>query len=340
MAFTLHSNIVIGKFAFKGVHEVRIKKSLRSYIDTAVVKIPAKCRVLKKDGKSYGDVETGKQFSEGDQVVINLGYNDDIREEFRGFVKRVNFNIPCEVECEGYSYQLRRNTVKGSWKTVTLKELVNVAIAGTDVKAKVVYDMNLINVAIPRDVIYTGADVLDFIEKETHGAVTAYFEDAQTLWVGLKYSAKHRFEFKENNPKYVLGKNVVRDGQLKERLADKMNFIVNFLHKDIKGKKHKGEAVRDNAQDLGKIKKFILQHVSDPAKLKELAEAYADDELFNGYEGKINAFLQPYAEPGDKATLVDRRYSIKGGDYVIEETEVIFGRSGGRRIVDIRTKVG
>lgn len=334
MAFVLGSKIKIGSFSFQGVHEVRIKKSIRNYINTGVIKLPAKCRVLKRDGSSIVELETGKQFSEGDPVKVELAYNGDYRQEFEGFVRRVNFNIPLEVEIEGYSWQLRRNNVKRSWAKTTVKEVLTEAIKGTDIVLQVETDVPLVNVVMTTGM--TGADVLDYIlDKATDGALKAFFLDAKTLWVGLQYTAH------KNTVKYVLGKNVIRDNQLKECIKEKTNVIIVYKHKEPSGTKHKGEAKHHNAKanTISKVRNKMLQHIADSSILEKLAAAKLQDVNYTGYEGKINSFLQPYAEPGDKIVLVDNRYEIKGGSYIADSVEVIYGRNGARRIVEIGAKI-
>lgn len=340
MAFVLNSLIRIGNWQFRGVHDVRINKSLRTYQDTAVIKLPAVCRTLSKDGKTVRDVETATRFSQGDEVVVQLGYNGDLREEFRGFVKRVNFNVPVEVECEGYSYLLSRNKCKKDWnpKTTTLSK-VAAAIArdaGINVVLGQDADGPLVNFIPNPGTAMTCSEVLDYLlDKGLSNKLRAFFVQPDTLWIGLKYTA-----FKAD-VKYVLGRNVLRDNQLKERERSKTNVEIVLKHKEPTGKRHRGKAKDYNAKlnQTGSKKVKNMAHVADDGYLKKLASAGLEDQNYTGYEGKINAFLQPYCEPGYKALLVDNRYSVKGGGYVVEGIEVRYGRSGARRSVEIGLKV-
>src|SRR4051812_34178084 len=119
--FALESDITIGKFRFSGVNELRIKTSLHSIIDTALINIPSVARIITNGKVVSENVITGNQFAEGDRVTIKLGYSGNMQTEFRGFVKRCDLNMPLQVECEGYSWQLRRNTINGFYKRINVK---------------------------------------------------------------------------------------------------------------------------------------------------------------------------------------------------------------------------
>jgi hypothetical protein len=84
----------------------------------------------------------------------------------------------------------------------------------------------------------------------------------------------------------------------------------------------------------------ILNQVNDSSTLKQLANEKAYQLNYEGYEGSINAFLQPYATPGYQAYVTDDRYPEKNGTYIIEGTEVYFGMNGARRIVEIGPMTG
>ncbi|NDC42898.1 MAG: hypothetical protein EBZ77_15335, partial [Chitinophagia bacterium] len=126
--FELNSIIKIGTFQFAGVHKVGIRRSLHSYVDTAEIQIPALAKITQGARKSASLLQTKSLFTEGDPVSIQLGYNGKLVEEFRGFYKRGSLGQTLTVEAEGYVYQLRRNRIKGSFKQVTVKELLAAAV--------------------------------------------------------------------------------------------------------------------------------------------------------------------------------------------------------------------
>lgn len=73
--------------------------------------------------------------------------------------------------------------------------------------------------------------------------------------------------------------------------------------------------------------------------MKSLAGQELKRHSFDGYRGKIETFLFPYALPGMVAALDDPIYQERSGNYYIESTETTFGTGGARRSVEIGIKV-
>jgi hypothetical protein len=322
--YNLSSNIVIGNYDFK-VHELRIKKSLHSYMDTAIIKLPTSARCKNKDGSITQSIATAKYFAVGDKVVIDLGYDGKLKNEFTGFVSRINFTTPLEIECEGYAWQLRQKSFKGSFKKITVKELLEQLIVGTDIvldKEMDKFEIPITNFTIPEQPIL---GILDYLKE--HCMCSIFFKN-NILFCGLSYQKKG------NVVKHTLGYNVIKDGNLKERKANEVNVIVN-----ISSEKSDGTKAKISSGDAGgKVinKKTI---VTDEGVLKMMADKKLATYSFDGYEGKITTFLIPYCEPLDESELKDNKYAERTGKYVIDATEVIYNRSGGRRINDLGIKI-
>src|SRR5665213_236632 len=102
--FIMTANVTSGPYKPFSPSSLTWKRSIDSYSDSAMIKIPAVCH-LGKD-RNYNLVDTASQFAEGMKVQINAGYDDNNDLRFIGFIKRINYTIPLELECEGYAYQL------------------------------------------------------------------------------------------------------------------------------------------------------------------------------------------------------------------------------------------
>src|SRR5882762_1162378 len=102
--FRMTCDIYIGKFKPVKPNAVKWARSVDNYSDSATIKLPA-ISMLKREGDFYERVQTGLQFKEGMPVTINAGYNGRNDTRYRGFIRRINFTVPLELECEGYSYQ-------------------------------------------------------------------------------------------------------------------------------------------------------------------------------------------------------------------------------------------
>lgn len=332
--FELNSIIKIGKFKpFRGVSEVTIKKSIRNYCDTAVVKLPSTAIMKQSGTAATQSVLTAQQFKRGDKINIQLGYNGVMREEFEGFIKRVNKATPCELECEGYAFQLRDKTFNASYKSVTLKNLLSDIIEGTDI----VLDSQIPDVPFQKYsfVQVNAFKALELIIKDCGKAIAIWF-DKNVLYAGLSYlhfSEKNR----EGKPDavYKVGYNIVRDGQMKERIAGDDKVEVEFYHRKNNGKR---ETARVGVKNSNATRKK-LQAIADLPTLEALARAKEKEKNYTGFEGKATGFLQPFYKPGAKVKYIDPKYPEKSGNYLIESTEVKYSTSGARRIGEIGIKL-
>ncbi|WP_295669513.1 hypothetical protein [uncultured Mucilaginibacter sp.] len=354
MAFALNSRIVIGSYAFPGgVYELTIKKNVHVIIDTAKLQIPGLGQVVSLKGVANtvleliglgtfniannlpaSSVQTAKLFKEGDKVSIDLGYNGDLRNEFRGFVRRVNLTTPISIEMEGYAWQLRNQNILASWKKTTLRDVLVRVIQGTDiVLSPDTPQITLTNYFIHNE---DGLKVLENLKKKM--LLTVYFAD-NMLYVGIEEGRTTADTTGVQvlaglaEVKYNIGYNCPsKQPELKQRLgAD------NAIRVRLKTKGKNGKNVLYEAGDTdGAIVDRIIPFSSDANYLKTLAAVYLKKLKYNGFEGKVTGFLQPYCQPGWKGTLTDKRYEgARAGSYFIPGTEVQFGVKGAKRIAEI-----
>jgi hypothetical protein len=326
--FVLNSNITIGDYSFNRVHAVKVKRSIHTLGSTASIKIPATAYFV-QEGEPKTAVETAKQFKAGDKVEINLAYNEDYQTEFVGFVKRINYAFPVEVECEDYIYWLKKKDIKTSWPKTSLKEVLQFIIADTHDDIKL--SGQIPNVEFTEfEINSNAADALQKIKD--HYGLTIYFETDGTLYAGLSYVPnKGIIKYQINGDKC----NIIKGNQLKYRLADDIRLKVKAVH--IKADNTKIEA--ELGDEDGEQRTLFFYDVENMADLEKLAQQEIDKLKFDGYDGKITTFLQPYAEPGYIADLSDSIYADRSGEYYIESTEVNFNTGGARRIVEIGIKV-
>ncbi|MDB5029725.1 hypothetical protein [Mucilaginibacter sp.] len=354
MAFVLNSIIKIGQYSFPGgVNELVIKKNVHVIIDTATLKIPGLGGIVSiksvinqtlsfvglgtqqvTPNLPNSSVQTAKLFKEGDPVSIDLGYNGDLRNEFRGFVRRVNLTTPITIEMEGYAWQLRNQNILASWKVTTVKEVLTRVIQGTDiVLSPDIPNIPLTNYSIPNK---SGLDILD--DLKTRALLTIYFAD-NVLYAGIEEGrtttntdgTKTLTGLAE--VKYNIGYNcVTNQPDLKQRLGKD-----NLVRVRITARLKTGKVALYEAGDMGgAIQTINMPYLRDGENLKDLAAARLKRLKYDGFEGKITGFLQPFCLPGWKATITDKRYNgARAGTYFVPGIEVTFGVKGARRKVDI-----
>lgn len=323
MSFVLNAHITIGTYSFKAVNEVRIHKGVHSYVDTAEITIPTTARLKKQDTQTVSEL-TAQQFNRGDKVVIKLGYNGELKTEFTGFVNRVNFSTPCKVECEGFSYLLKTKNINKSWKSISLKALCQELVLGTEIEVSDdIPSMNITSLRVPNA---PSTKVLDHLKKRLK--LSVYFIDGNKLYVGTEEVIK------SNTVKYKIGWNVIDESGLKFKQANDRPVKVVLKSTKAAG----GRVLYSTGDAHGEVREFIVKN-TDQAGLEKVAEGYLKKLNYTGYEGKINAFLQPYAVHGDTAQIIDNKYPERSGSYFIDSTDVTYGISGARRNVEVSKKL-
>lgn len=341
--FLLNSNIAIGQFSKVKPISVKINESMFEYVQKIMIKLPITARIKRAGEVITESADTAKQFTEGDAVSIELGYNGLLKKEFAGFVSRVNFTSPVELECEGYSYQLRKKMYLKTFVKAQLLDILKFLVAGTDITLD---EKNIPKFIIDKMVLrnHSGVEALEMIKKISDNTIRIFFID-KLLYAGLQYT-KPLFDVK-----YRLGYNVIKDNNLKLREAKNQDVIVHYIGEKKDGTKVKVQVngktrTKDNviktigeAGNSGETKIIKTHAVTDKNSLEQMASAKHEKLSYDGYEGKITAFLRPYCEPGYKMILEDKRYPERSGNYLIESVEVTYGSSGGRRIIGIGAKL-
>jgi len=316
--YRLCSKIEIGGKLFGGVNNVIVKRSIHTLGATAVIRVPVTA-VLKAKGKAVSKIETAKAIKKGDKVSIQLGYNGEYQQEFMGYVKVVNYKTPLEIECEDGFYLTRQRSVSLSG-TTTLKDCLSAC--GLDVLHAV--DLKLKNFAIDDKPVSWVLGKL----KTDYGL--SIFFDLQDKVIAGRY-----FDLVSDTVKYKLRYNVIKDDDLKYQLAADNKLKIKAICYKKDGVKVEAEM----GQAGGTSKTLHFYDVEDMGELKMLAEQELKKYSYDGYTGKISTFLLPYAEPCMLADITDDVYGERDGRYYIESTEVRYGRSGGRREVNVGIQI-
>ena len=316
--YALTSNIKIGDARITAISDVRITRSVYQLGATAVIKLPVTA-VLNRADEPPTKIETATQINIGDKVTIKLGYDGVNKTEFVGYVKSKNLRTPIEIECEDAFYLTRKKNVKNSG-TITLKTLLENA----GLKIGFCEPLTLKNYAVPNLPLST---VLARI-KQTYRL--AIFFDLE----GKIYACKPD-NVVGDTVKYVFTKNVISDDNLQYVTKDDVILEVKAICYTKNGSKLEVKQGKEG----GEMKTLHFYDVESETELNELAKRELAKRNYDGYDGSITTFLQPYAAPTMVAEITDNQYTERSGRYYIEEVSTSFGKGGGRRRIQIGQKM-
>lgn len=312
--YTLSSEITIDNKRFKSVAEVEIKRSVDELMSTAVIKMPTTA-VLKQTGMPPAMVEIAQQIKIGDKVEIRLGYDGKNNLEFKGYVRKLNLKTPLEIECEDEFYQCRKRKIKTSG-TMTLKKLLEKC----ELPIGFAEELTLKNFVI---VDKSAAYVLSKLQGDY--GLSVFFD------LNGKVYAMRQARVYGETVRYELRRNVISDDSLQYQQAEDMKIEV----KAICYKKDGSQIEATLGDKNGTTKTLYFYDVEDTAELKTLADNELKRLSHDGYAGSITTFLLPNSAPGMLADLKDKVYPQRDGLYYINSVTTSYGRSGGRRTIEI-----
>lgn len=313
------SHIQVGKYIVKP-HSVKWRSGVMQIIETCTISLPRASYVKNKLNTTEDNTRTESVlFAEGDPVIVQLGYDNRNTLRFKGFVKRINQGDRLELECEGYNYQLPKVFSK-SYAVTTLKTMLTDLTIGTDIQlAKEMADVKVSNVRFKNA---TGLQVLEWIKKELHLAVTFHFD---TLYAGTLYG------WSKKTTKLRLGYNTVDDKDFKQRKTD-ANILIQLVAKDSAGTTKK---TKSDEQRYSQTKEVKIKAGLDADFMKQIANDLQSRENYRGYEGSVTCFLEPTLEKSSVVDLESPRFPDKAGLYFVENIEGSFDANGGRQKITL-----
>ena len=307
-------NIRIGGFRLKMVEKVSIKRSVELLSDTATITLPG--TVFNKA------INIEDKIKVGDAVEIELGYNDDLKPEFKGYLKAIKTDGgSLTLELEDDIYLFRKSVKDEEMKDASVKNiLTNICsqVGGFSVSCDYdfTYDKFVINNA-------TGYDVLKKIQDEASPNI--YLKD-KVLHVHPQYAEIF------GEARYDFSRNIERDGtDLKYKSEDERKLLVV-----VEGTDETGATVSVEKGTTGGDKMTLkLPGVSSKSSLEQKAQSVLEQKVYTGYEGSFQSWLVPYVDAGYKVAITDPDYEIKNGTYYVISVETTFSKDGGVRKITL-----
>lgn len=308
---------------FNRIADVEVIASMKSTGKTAILKMPTTALLVRNDELGT-EVETAKTFMVGDQVVIRFGYDGNLREEFRGFVRRIMPTTPLEIECEDAAYLLRRKLLQASFRNITLDQLLTFILADTGVE--VVNEVPVLNFRKYAFRNVNADEALADLRKKY--GLTIYFRNYGQLVVGLASETDGTIV------RYAIARNVI-DHSLEWEDEENVRLKVKAIAVSRNNEFTEAEAGGPD----GDQRTIYFYDLAPGENLKERAEQEILKYRYSGYRGELTGFLLPICEPGNTARLTDGNFENREGDYLVEKVTSSISQNGGRRKVTLGLKL-
>lgn len=283
-------------FSLPWVSSASIQSSWKMLTDTAEITLPRK--VERFNGKEFHDL-----FQPGDPVRIELGYDNELYQEFEGYIISIGRGVPVVLRCEDEMYMLKRKTVSYSKKSVTLKQLLTDVCEGYDVKTS----FGDTELGAVRYSNMKASAILEDVRKKT--GLYSYF-GGKTLYCGNVYSEKVDYP----EVRIMLEENGV--SQDLQQTGGEYEVIATAI---LKGGKKMEAKVGTKGADTFNLnfndhdKKVTVQ------VLKDFAERFYQSLSKQKFKGGVELFGIPRVDFGMVMNLTSEINPEMNGKYFIEK---------------------
>ncbi|MBS1944771.1 MAG: hypothetical protein JST98_06105 [Bacteroidetes bacterium] len=294
------SRITIGEHVFAYCHSVEVVSTWQKLGDKATVEMPNVEGMLEKKVRP------------GDEVTIELGYDDLLVTEFTGYVVRVSPTTPLRIECADAMWKLKQETVSMSWKSVSLAGVLK--FIAPEARLEQVPQMTLAPFRIDQVTRYQALEKIN----EMYG-LAIYFRGPQ-LFCGLPYTEqglpRNKYHFQQNCLPGNLEYRRAEDVRVKVKA---ISLMPNNTRREVELGDADGELHTLNFYNLTEAE-LRLQATEQMKRLR-----------FDGYSGSFMAFGQPSPQHTSVVELYDDVYPERAGTYYVDQVRTTYGEGGYRR---------
>ena len=298
-------------FKVQKVSAIEIESSWKMLTDTASVVLP----------RNVGDFDRQRVrelFAVGDKVVVQMGYNGELLQEFEGFITQVSADFPITINLSDAMWNLRRLPVNYVSARASLKAFLSEVVRD--------YPIEVEDIAIGavRFSNTTLGAVLDKLQKDW--SIYSFIR-AGKLTIAKPYSdvkvageMKH-FDLErnctENNLKYLS----------KEERTIKIMGSSSFGS----GKRLQYEYGDENPVTTLKM----TWHVSSQAELEKEVKRLYELHKREGFEGSFTTYGTPSVQHGEKIRLSSTLYPDRHGEYYVDRVKKSISNAQYRQEIEI-----
>ncbi len=258
----------------------------------------------------------------GDKITVKLGYNDNNKIRFTGFIRTVDAKKPIKIMCEDGMFLLKTvETKKKGYKNTTLKQVITDLLQGTGIQIQMIDD----EIPLRQYRILKNTVAEELNEMKTTYSLRAYFRiinGVSKLYVGIGYPFDNR-----GHESFIYGKNLISEDFV-YRIAEDVKIKVKATSIDSKNKRFEIEV----GDKDGEVYPVFHDNLN-PAELRLFAEAELKRFKTTGFKGSFETFGEPFVNKCDIAHI--EASDNNKGDFLIKKNEITFGMNGYRQKIEI-----
>jgi hypothetical protein len=306
----------VGKYKLTMLDSVKITRSVEQLNDTAEIVLPGTC--------FNKAIEIESNVKRGDSVTIQAGYDGNLVNEFEGFIESISTdNGAIKLNCEDSIFQFRKPVADKEFVNPDVKEILQYIcsqVGGFTLNCD--YSFKYDKFVIRGN---TGYEILKKVQEEVKPNV---YIKGDVLHVHSQYQEIF------GNAKYSFQDNIEKSELEYKDSRDRVWEII------VEGKDKSGKVIRETAGSPGGDQETIkIDAASDTESLKKLAQEHLKMKSYTGYSGSLTGWLIPFCDAGYKASIEDKDYEFKNGDYYVLEVETTISSAGGQRKVTVGMKI-
>jgi hypothetical protein len=286
--------------------------------DTATITLPA--TVFNKA------LNIDEKIQRGDTVKIELGYDNNLKPEFEGYVESISTDGGSLVlNCEDGIFLYRTEIPNKEMPNASVQSILDYVNTEVGKKQNKQFALQCdYNFSYDKFVIKNanGYDVLKKIQEEAKPNI--YLKE-NVLHIHPQYSEIF------GEAKYDFTKNIDAEGtnlKYKKKENRKVRVTIEYAGADGKTKKYE-------FGDMGGESVTKKTSTSNQKSIELLAQQEYESKSYTGYEGSFQGWLIPYCDAGYKVTITDPDYEYKNGTYYVLDVETTFSNQGGVRKITL-----
>lgn len=297
----MNARVTIGDLVFTSFNSFRIEESIKETSDKATI-------VLARNYKELPGKPVLDNIKPGMPVMIEAGYDNDLKNEFSGFVKPgiPAGDYPLTIECDEL-YPLRQTNYILSYRSITLRDLLEKVCPGYKIEC-VSTDLGKLSINNK-----SAFQILDYLKKE-YGFYTRIYDN--TLHCGFAFDFSPSFTKRHD---YTFGSNVKDYSKLKFETDKAFNTRVEIHVRQKNGKK---EIYKFGSEDSDASVRKEESAFMNAADANKKAQALFHQYTYEGYSGSVTGFGKPLVHAGDSIRIINPVHPEREGTYLVEKTVI------------------